>query len=701
MFKTVTLILIIILSLTAQNRWEKLNGPIGGLTTALFSDGDTLLSAFGWKGSIYFSTNGGESWIQSDIKLKRVISSFINSNNYSFLFSANEEGLYFSANLQTWSKINFSGSFSSLGRDSFKIYAGTNSGNLYSSNDHSTTWQLEASVGRRINNFILFEDSMLFAGVSGKVLRKKNNSSAWEIIDFDSINFADFTVLGDDFGNLFAVTGSRVFLSSDKGENWNYQAFLGPETMYDCVYNGRLIGAFGDETGWLGSGWGVYISNDQGVTWEISNDGLPPKISSIKLSKSGTNTYLGTNAAGVFKSTNFGESWFPINNGITAAATRDFRIGKDGTFYSASWSNGLQKSNDNGKSWIVINNGLTNVYTYSIIEDDNGDLLAGSDQGTFRSTDKGDNWTLTATVGNNFTFHLFKDNSNRIYSITFGSGIYRTTDLGFSWERVDKNFATTEIFGFAIDSSDNLYAGTRGGRIYKSTNDGNSWIQIRGSTDPSSAVGGIAIAPNGYIYAVNLYEGVLRSTDSGLTWEKKNTGITNFKLNRVVSNKKGELYSAAIDSLIFHSTDNGETWQNISGNMQFVEVRNIRFDKEDNVYLATDESVWRSNPDSVTTIVKSEDKVYQFALMQNYPNPFNPLTKIKYSIPVAQTLLSVQVQLKVYDILGKEVTVLVNKEQETGEYEVEWNASNIPSGVYFYTLRAGEFTTTKKLILLR
>jgi hypothetical protein len=59
------------------------------------------------------------------------------------------------------------------------------------------------------------------------------------------------------------------------------------------------------------------------------------------------------------------------------------------------------------------------------------------------------------------------------------------------------------------------------------------------------------------------------------------------------------------------------------------------------------------------------------------------------------------VTLKVYDILGKEVTVLVNKEQEAGEYEVEWNASNIPSGVYFYTLRAGEFTTTKKLVLLR
>jgi len=85
-----------------------------------------------------------------------------------------------------------------------------------------------------------------------------------------------------------------------------------------------------------------------------------------------------------------------------------------------------------------------------------------------------------------------------------------------------------------------------------------------------------------------------------------------------------------------------------------------------------------------------------FVLHQNYPNPFNPTTVIKYSIP-QQTFVS----LKVYNILGKEVSVLVNEQKEAGVYEVEFNASNLSNGIYFYTLRAGNFVDTKKLILAK
>ena len=95
-----------------------------------------------------------------------------------------------------------------------------------------------------------------------------------------------------------------------------------------------------------------------------------------------------------------------------------------------------------------------------------------------------------------------------------------------------------------------------------------------------------------------------------------------------------------------------------------------------------------------------------FILFQNYPNPFNPSTKIKYSIPAGTSFSSASggmkfVQLKVYDILGNEIATLVNEEKPAGNYEVEFNASMLPSGVYFYRLTAGSFTATKKLILLR
>ena len=85
-----------------------------------------------------------------------------------------------------------------------------------------------------------------------------------------------------------------------------------------------------------------------------------------------------------------------------------------------------------------------------------------------------------------------------------------------------------------------------------------------------------------------------------------------------------------------------------------------------------------------------------YSLSNNFPNPFNPSTKIKYSIPQASNVL-----IKVFDVLGNEIETLVNKEKQIGTYEIIWNAINLPSGVYFYQLQAGEFISTKKMILLK
>ena len=93
----------------------------------------------------------------------------------------------------------------------------------------------------------------------------------------------------------------------------------------------------------------------------------------------------------------------------------------------------------------------------------------------------------------------------------------------------------------------------------------------------------------------------------------------------------------------------------------------------------------------------------KFELLQNYPNPFNPTTIIKYSIPASlnPSKGGTLTQLKIYDILGNEVAMLVNKEQQPGSYEFEFNASNLSSGVYFYRLQAGNFIQMKKMIFLK
>ena len=87
-----------------------------------------------------------------------------------------------------------------------------------------------------------------------------------------------------------------------------------------------------------------------------------------------------------------------------------------------------------------------------------------------------------------------------------------------------------------------------------------------------------------------------------------------------------------------------------------------------------------------------------FSLEQNYPNPFNPSTLINYSLI---TRLQRLVMLKVYDVLGNEVAIIVNEEQFAGNYEVSFDAKNLSSGTYFYKLQAGTFVETKKMILMR
>ena len=92
----------------------------------------------------------------------------------------------------------------------------------------------------------------------------------------------------------------------------------------------------------------------------------------------------------------------------------------------------------------------------------------------------------------------------------------------------------------------------------------------------------------------------------------------------------------------------------------------------------------------------------RFELFQNYPNPFNPATRIKFDIPLSRGVSEGRgVLLKIYDVLGREVTVLVNDELKPGTYEIDWDASNHTSGVYFYSLITNEFTQTRKMVVLK
>ena len=116
-----------------------------------------------------------------------------------------------------------------------------------------------------------------------------------------------------------------------------------------------------------------------------------------------------------------------------------------------------------------------------------------------------------------------------------------------------------------------------------------------------------------------------------------------------------------------------------------------------NTFASGGEILTYRNRIGVVTSVKEQAKLpTEFTLSQNYPNPFNPSTTIRYALPKAQF-----VSLKIFNMAGQEAATLVNRQQEAGEHSIQWHAEKLPSGVYMYRLQAGEFSETKKMILMQ
>jgi hypothetical protein len=115
-----------------------------------------------------------------------------------------------------------------------------------------------------------------------------------------------------------------------------------------------------------------------------------------------------------------------------------------------------------------------------------------------------------------------------------------------------------------------------------------------------------------------------------------------------------------------------------------------------NANVLTQANLFVTYTNIITDIQDDNQLINDFKLSQNYPNPFNPSTKIQYSISNNEF-----VQLKIYDVLGKEITTLVNGEQLSGTYEVNFDGKGLTSGIYFYSIKAGGFTETKSMILMK
>jgi hypothetical protein len=304
------------------------------------------------------------------------------------------------------------------------------------------------------------------------------------------------------------------------------------------------------------------------------------------------------------------------------------------------------------------------------------------------------------------------------------SGIYITTNDGDTWENT--NFFTGNNLVFRdleLDKNNDIYVSHTSANpnqrgVYLSTDGGYFWTYV--GLNSSYPIICLAIDSIGYIYAGSNYEGIFRAP--GRTVPVELLSFTAEVLESAVElqwTTATETNNSGFE--ILRKTQKDNEWKKIGfvpGHGTTTEAQHYSFSDNDissGKYQYKLKQIDYDGTFEYSKIVEVEIPfVKVFSLSQNYPNPFNPSTKIKYSIPAVGTSLMKFVQLKVYDVLGNEITTLVNEVQSAGSYEVEFNVAQISnlsngispkggltSGIYFYQLRAGDYVETKKMVFMK
>ena len=247
---------------------------------------------------------------------------------------------------------------------------------------------------------------------------------------------------------------------------------------------------------------------------------------------------------------------------------------------------------------------------------------------------------------------------------------------------------------FAVAGT-NLFAGTRDGGVFLSTTNGTSW-EVVNTGLTSTYVQALAVSGTN-LFAGTYASGVFLSTDNGTSWTAVNTGLTSTSVYALAVSGTN-LFAGTYGGGVFLSTDYGTSWVAVNTGLTNINVNAFTVSGT-NLFAGTICSgVFRRPLSEMITPVErlSTGLPMHFSLNQNYPNPFNPATTISFSLP-SKSFAS----LKVFDALGRVVSTLVLEELPAGTYSRQWNAADLPSGIYFHRLQAGSFTETKKLLLLR
>ena len=555
-----------------------------------------------------------------------------------------------------------------------------------------------------------------------------------------------------------------VFLTTNTGSSW--AEVLGPQNPTspgdpDNIFTATAYSQSNPSIVYAANAQAFYRSENGGIagSW-IKHEGQsglpygPPGVRAgvpieITVDKDDPNAVFVNNyGGGVFKSTDGAQTWSVLGTGYTGADIHKVAVfdGNSQTIL-ANGRSGPFKSTNGGTSWNGVAFGNANYPEwYSAVynpSDSSIIFLTDEHQGVIlKSIDGGNNWTLvfrhpSAEASNvntrfgakeiiiaksnpqimyaGFTSQgFYGDPENDVFPNNYG--VYKSTDGGDSWFAANNGLENTNlnILSIKVSSTNEnmLYVGTRGSGIFKSTDGAGTWTNIT-STIPDNFIHALDISKSNsnIVFAATKSKGVFKSTDGGTSWVQvldESTGNSNYSSKLLMDiavdpSNPDDVVIADFHSGIYRTTDGGSTWSLFNNGLSTRAVGTLSFSSDGSfVYAGTKgEGVFRYQFSATGVANELHIQPDKYVLGDAYPNPFNPSAIITYSIPEESS-----VNLTIYDLLGKEIRVLVNTKNNRGTFKVSWDGTNnigqkVASGTYLYRIKAGDFSQTKKIVLMK
>lgn len=633
--------------------------------------------------NIYVTTNGGSSWTASA------------AGSYSVFL------------------IGFS--------DSLTGYAGCDLGSAYKTTDGGLSWNLLTALNALPNDaffstiaqgsnvyFLAYDSTFYFSTNAGATF----TSSQYLPSGRPSVVMRAATVFGSNV--LIAGDMGAFYKSTNNGLNWQQVTVRGKFDYIQGLYadqSGKIIAVGSSSTFEIGEQ--IIVSSNGGNSWtSFSLTSAEDDLRSIKMIDQNTGYAVGSNGS-IWKTTNGGYNWTRYSGATTIQAFN----GVD--FYDAQ--NGMVVGND-GEAWKTTNGGNTWTSITSSIPYDYFNavdmispttaLVLGYD--VYKTTDGGATWTTIIPLlpdSPPSRLRMFNESVGVLVGPTgfFGSipFVFKTTDGGNTWNDMNFSmFTTDKLYDVALRTEDDIVVVGNGGSVFHTSDNGTNWTQFNvGLANFPFGAQLLAVAfsgPNEVIVAgagsqmIKIHlDDVVPVELASFTCAVYNSDVT---LHWVTAS---ELNNQGFE--IERKTSQSEVWQKIgtvSGNGTTTNSTEYYFTDENLLPAVYNYRLKQIDFDGSFEYSKivSADLISPaaFELMQNYPNPFNPATTISYTIPNSSF-----VTLKVYDVLGNEVAVLVNQQQSAGKYNVTFNAANLSSGIYLYKIDAEGFSAIKKMQLIK